>query len=168
MKTAVLFITFGEPEKPTMEEVVPFLERIFMMNMPLEGEQDALRKRARAHELAVARAPGLIHEYEEIGGSPMNEQATREADATIAELQKRGHDVRGYSGFQFTEPSVEQVVQLARADNAELLIVLPVYPVCGPSTNIAALQQARRAIDAIGWKVRVREISGWHSARRDR
>jgi len=43
MKTAVLFITFGEPEKPTMEEVVPFLERIFMMNMPLEGEPQRVR-----------------------------------------------------------------------------------------------------------------------------
>ncbi len=163
MKTAVLFLSFGEPEHPTMEEVVPFLERIFLMNMPLEGEQDALRKRARAHELAVNRAPGLIHEYEEIGGSPMNQQAVREAELTIAELQKRGHDVRGYSGTQFTDPTIDDAVRQAYADGADLVVVLPVYPVCGPSTTVAALQQARRAIDAIGWAVPVREISGWHS-----
>lgn len=163
MKTAVLFLNFGEPQHPTMEEVVPFLERIFLLNMPLEGEQDALRKRARAHDLAVARAPGLIHEYEEIGGSPLNEQATQEAQATIAELKRRGHDVRGYVGMQFTEPSIEHAVGQARADGAEHVIALPVYPVCGPSTTVAALQQARRAIDAIGWDVPVHEISGWHS-----
>src|SRR5262245_2785567 len=163
MKTAVLFLNFGEPEHATMEEVVPFLERIFLLNMPLEGEQAALQKRARAHELAVARAPGLIHEYEEIGGSPMNGQAKREAELTIEELRRRGHDVRGYVGMQFTEPSIEHAVEQARSDGAELVILLPVYPVCGPSTNIAALIQARRAIKTIGWDVPVREISGWHS-----
>ncbi|HSL72548.1 MAG TPA: hypothetical protein VK864_20025, partial [Longimicrobiales bacterium] len=60
MKAAVLFINFGEPEHPTMEEVVPFLERIFLMNSPLEGQQTNGERRARAHELAVKRAPGLI------------------------------------------------------------------------------------------------------------
>ena len=163
MKTAVLFLTFGEPEHPTMEEVVPFLERIFLMNMPLEGEQAALQKRARARQLAEQRAPSLIHEYEKIGGSPMNQQAAREAESAISELRRRGHDVRGYLGMQFTEPSIESAVEQARADGAELVIVLPVYPVCGPSTTVAALQQASRALKASGWDVPVREISGWHS-----
>jgi ferrochelatase len=149
MKTAVLFLTFGEPENATMEEVVPFLERIFLMNMPLEGEQAALQKRARARQLAEQRAPGLIHEYEKIGGSPMNQQAAREVESTISELRHRGHDVRGYLGMQFTDPSIQSAIEQARADGAELVIVLPVYPVCGPSTTVAAcsrrVTRSRRA-----------------------
>ena len=35
MKTGVLLLNFGEPEHPTLEEVVPFLERIFSLNAPL-------------------------------------------------------------------------------------------------------------------------------------
>jgi protoporphyrin/coproporphyrin ferrochelatase len=163
MKTAVLFLSFGEPEHATMEEVVPFLERIFLLNMPLEGEQNALQKPARARQLAEQRAPGLIHEYEEIGGSPMNEQAKREAESTISELRRRGHDVRGYVGMQFTDPTIDSAVERARADGAELVVMLPTYPVCGPSTTVAALQQASRALKASGWDVPVREISGWHS-----
>ena len=163
MKTAVLFLSFGEPEHATMEEVVPFLERIFLLNMPLEGEQNALQKRARARQLAEQRAPGLIHEYEEIGGSPMNEQAKREAEATVSELRHRGHDVRGYVGMQFTEPSIDSAVEEARTDGAELVILLPIYPVCGPSTTVAALQAASRALKGSGWGVPVSEISGWHS-----
>ena len=163
MKTAVLFLSFGEPEHPTMEEVVPFLERIFLLNMPLEGEQNALQKRSRARQLAEQRAPGLIHEYEEIGGSPMNEQAKQEAESTISELRRRGHDVRGYVGMQFTDPTIASAVEKAHADGAELLVLLPVYPVCGPSTTVAALQAANQAIKASGWDVPIREISGWHS-----
>ncbi|HSL69925.1 MAG TPA: ferrochelatase, partial [Longimicrobiales bacterium] len=76
---------------------------------------------------------------------------------------RRGHDAIGYVGMQFTEPAIESVVARARTEGAELLVGLPVYPVCGPSTNIAALEQLRRAVDAIGWRVPVFEISGWHS-----
>jgi hypothetical protein len=36
MKTAILLLNFGEPEHATMEEVVPFLERIFNLNVSLE------------------------------------------------------------------------------------------------------------------------------------
>ncbi len=71
MKIGVLLLNFGEPENPTMEEVVPFLERIFTLNSPLLGEGRAgeAEIRERSRQLAEARAPGLIAEYQEIGGS---------------------------------------------------------------------------------------------------
>src|SRR5690606_30841236 len=59
MKLGVLLLNFGEPENPTMEEVVPFLERIFTLNAPLMGaEVDPERVRERSKQLAEARAPG--------------------------------------------------------------------------------------------------------------
>ena len=39
---------------------------------------------------------------------------------------------------------------------------LPVYPLCGPATNVAALADLRRAVDEAGWEVPVHEITGWH------
>jgi hypothetical protein len=44
--------------------VVPFLERIFNINVSLEGAEHA-EARARSRRLAEARAPGLIEEYED-------------------------------------------------------------------------------------------------------
>ncbi len=163
MRAAIVFLNFGEPEHATLEEVVPFLERIFLANAALEGAGTAEARRQRAHELAAKRAPGLIAEYERIGGSPLNQQALQQAESVMQELQSRGHDVRAYAGMQFTSPTIEEAIELAHADGAELLIALPVYPMCGPSTTVAALEAMRRAIAALGWSVTIREISGWHS-----
>ena len=157
----VLFINFGEPDEPTPEKVIPFLERIFLQNGALErfsGEE----AKARARELAERRAPGLIEEYEAIGGSPLNAQADAQAAALARELDERGWDARVYSAFQFTQPGIAEQVERAREDGCETLVALPVYPICGQSTTVEALRAVRKAMDALGWDVELAAVSGWH------
>lgn len=161
-RTAVLLLHFGEPERPTLEHVVPFLERIFYTNAPLEGKVDEARARARSRELAEQRAPGLIAEYEEIGGSPLNRQAAEQEAGLAAELKARGLDWPVYTGMQFTAPLIEDAVARAVADGADRIVVLPVYPLCGPSTTVAALEQTARAVEQGAHDVELLEISGWH------
>jgi ferrochelatase len=163
MKAGILVINFGEPENPTPEEVIPFLEKIFALNMSLEGTMSAEQQRARVHQLATNRAAGLIEEYKVIGGSPLHAQAHWQAKEMEKELRARGFDATAYIGMQFTEPGVEHAVAQAHADGVDLVVGLPVYPLCGPSTTVAALQQMRRAIDALDWKPQIAEISGWHT-----
>lgn len=162
MKTGVVVMSFGEPEKATLETVVPFLERIFAANASLEQKGDPEAARTRSRELAERRAPGLIEEYEEIGGSPLNTQARAQAEALEAELRERGHDVTCYVGMQFTEPFIAEAVEEARADGMERLVGLPVYPLCGRSTTVAALADLQAAVSSVGWEIPVLEISGWH------
>ncbi|HET8654771.1 MAG TPA: ferrochelatase, partial [Longimicrobiaceae bacterium] len=162
MKTGVILLNFGEPEHPTMEEVVPFLERIFSLNSPLLGRATPEEVRARSREMAEARAPGLIAEYEEIGGSPLYAQAREQAERLEAELVRRGHDAVVLLGMQFTEPSIATAVARAREAGAEVLVGLPVYPLAGPSTTVAALQTLDAEVNRLGWSVPVREVSGWH------
>jgi len=147
MMTAILLLNFGEPEEPTLEAVVPFLERIFATNMSLEGRLPAEAARARIRQLAEERAPGLIEEYQSIGGSPLNRQARDQADALMVELTRRGHEVRAYVAYQFSDPLIADVVRQAREDGAGRVIGLPVYPLCGPSTTVAALADLRRAVE---------------------
>lgn len=162
MTTGIVLLNFGEPETATLEEVVPFLEKIFMINAPLEDIDGYERAKQRSHHLAAERAPGLIEEYELIGGSPLHAQARTQAEDLARELTQRGHTVKTYVGMQFTQPGIADAVASARADGVQRLIGLPVYPLCGPSTTIAALADLRKAIDASGWDVEVREIAGWH------
>ncbi len=162
MKTAVIALHFGEPRKATLEEVVPFLERIFLANANLEDLPDQAARERRSRELAERRAPSLIEEYEEIGGSPLNEQADAQGRALGLELLRRGHQVHVYSAFQFTHPLIPDVVKQARADGVERIVGLPVYPLCGPSTNVAALDGIQRALDDLEWTVEFGGVTGWH------
>ncbi|MGH7443789.1 MAG: ferrochelatase, partial [Longimicrobiales bacterium] len=162
MRIAVMLLNFGEPEHATEAEVLPFLERIFLMNGELEGRLGVDAAHERARELAAARAPGLIAEYQEIGGSPLNSQAHAQALALQAELQQRGHDALCYVGMQFTEPSIDEAVGRAHADGCDVVVGLPVYPLCGTSTTILSLRMLSDALQRAGWMAERREISGWH------
>jgi protoporphyrin/coproporphyrin ferrochelatase len=160
-KTAILLLNFGEPEHPTPEEVVPFLERIFNLNVGLEAGA-AAEARERARRLAEARAPGLIEEYELIGGSPLHAQAEEQAELLETELRRRGHDAVTIVGMQFTEPFILDAVRRARALDAERIVALPIYPLCGPSTTVAALDRVEADMRQQLWNVPVHHITGWH------
>ena len=159
----IALLNFGEPAEPDRDAVVPYLERIFFANADVEGEdttEDEARERAR--QLAERRAPGLVEEYEDIGGSPLTEQAEAQADALAAELDDRGYDARTYYGTQFADPSVADAVDEARADGVDRLVGLPIYPLCGPSTTVDSLYDLEDAVADRDWDVPVDEVTGWH------
>jgi ferrochelatase len=162
MATGVLLINFGEPDEPTLEKVAAYLQRIFLQNASLEGHvSDAALERTR--QLAQRRAPGLLEEYREIGGSPLNAQADAQATALREELARRGNDAKVYSAFQFTEPSIASAVGLAKSDGIDTLVAMPGYPLCGQSTTVAALEDVRTAIRALDWHPHFAGLAGWHS-----
>jgi protoporphyrin/coproporphyrin ferrochelatase len=159
MKTAVVLLNFGEPENASMEEVVPFLERIFGLNASLETGPEA---RARTRRLAESRAPGLIEEYQMIGGSPLRAQAQEQADMLESTLRARGHDVVTILGMQFTEPFIADTVKQARAAGVQRVVGLPIYPLSGPSTTVAALERLESDMRQQLWSVPLFQVSGWH------
>ena len=162
MKTAVLMLNFGEPESATPEAVVPFLERIFALNRSLMGPATDAEVAERSRGLAEARAPGLIEEYERIGGSPLHRQACEQAEALEGALRERGHEVVVRVGMQFTDPSIADAVAEVRELGAERVVALPVYPVPGPTTTAAALEEVARQLDLQEWHPELREVTGWH------
>lgn len=162
MTTGVALLNFGEPAEPTRETVVPYLQRIFEANASLEQADSDEEATERARELAERRASGLIEEYETIGGSPLISQARGQADALAAALDARGYDAKTYTGMQFTEPTIDDAVEAARADDVDRLVGLPVYPLCGPSTTVQALRTMAEAVTALEWEVPVGEVTGWH------
>ena len=163
MTTGIILLNFGEPPQPERDVVVEYLTNIFFNNADLEGATTEEEAMDRSRELANRRAPGLIEEYEEIGGSPLNAQSEAQAEALEAALADREIDVETYVGHQFLEPYIEDVVAEARADGVDHLVGLPIYPLCGPSTTVAALDELEESVAAYpDWNVRVSPISGWH------
>lgn len=161
-RPAVLLLNFGEPTGADANAVTRFLERIFLANARLEPHMDAAAARARSRELARRRTPGLLEVYETIGGSPLDAQAGAQAEALDRALKAHGHAAHVTVGMQFTEPSIEEAVRRLRGTGAEALVPLPVYPLCGPSTTVAALAEVDDALRRIGWHPVVRGVTGWH------
>ncbi|MBI4538447.1 MAG: ferrochelatase [Gemmatimonadetes bacterium] len=161
-RAAVLLLNFGEPEVAEEHTVVPYLERIFSANAELDDELPETERRARSRMLAERRAAGLVEEYRTIGGSPLNRQAQAQARALEEELERRGHRVRCYVGMQFTDPLIDDAARCAIQDQPERVIALPTYPLCGPSTTLAALRSLQAALHALGARVPVHEVTGWH------
>ncbi|MEX1184901.1 MAG: ferrochelatase [Gemmatimonadota bacterium] len=164
MRTAVLLLNFGEPEDASLEEIVDFLDRIFTANAALEPNTSPREARVRSRRLAEARAESLLEDYRLIGGSPMNAQAREQADLVAAALERPGHDTAAFIGMQFTDPSIPAAMHAAADWGAERLVALPVYPVCGPSTTIAALGLVRAELGRTRWKVPLFEIRGWYTS----
>ena len=162
MKTGVILLNFGEPAEPSREAVVPYLERIFFDNADLEEYDSVDAARDRARKLAERRAPGLIEEYEEIGGSPLQDQATAQADALEAELATRGYDVETYVGMQYTDPLIEDAAARAIENGVDRIVAVPVYPLSGPSTNIFAVDDLEAAVEDENEEVEVAAVTGWH------
>lgn len=158
-KIGVLVVNFGEPDEPVPEKVVPFLERIFQQNSGLEPSASG---RARARQLASERGPGLVEEYRAIGGSPLNRQADWQVEDLGATLRARNWNVATYSAFQFTDPTIDECVRAAMNDGVDVLVALPVYPICGRSTTVAALDSVRKALADLDWHPRYVGIAGWH------
>lgn len=159
---AVLLLNFGEPQGADPSAVTRFLERIFLANARLEPHADMAEARARSRELARRRTPGLIEVYERIGSSPLDRQAEAQGAALDRALEARGHSMSVTVGMQFTEPSIEEALRRLQATRAPALVALPVYPLCGPSTTVAALAEVEEALERIGWHPEVRGVSGWH------
>lgn len=162
MTTGVVLLNFGEPVEPTHESVMDYLERIFIANADLEDATTPGAARERSRELAERRAPALLAEYEELGGSPLNSQAAAQADALEATLRDRDYDVRTYLGMQFTKPFIRTAAKRAKSDGVDHLVGLPVYPLCGHSTTVAALAELTTAVADLDWGVEYDEITGWH------
>jgi ferrochelatase len=162
MTTGIVLLNFGEPSEPEREAVVDYLERIFLANADIEGESSEAEARERAAELARRRAPGLIEEYEEIGGSPLIDHARTQTEMLAAEMERRGYGVETYHGMQYTDPFITDAVEAARDDGVDHLVGLPVYPLCGPSTTVQSLDELDAALDEVGWDVPVDGLTGWH------
>lgn len=157
-RLGVVLLAFGEPEGSDSEGVVDFLEAIFLANSGLEPGSGA----ERARQLAEARAPALMEVYEKIGGSPMNAHAHAHGEALQSALERLGHDAHVFVGTQFTTPTISDALQRCRESGVEKLVALPLYPVSGPTTTVAALDTVRKELEELAWPVETAFIGGWH------
>lgn len=167
MGTRVLTVGFGEPSTPDPNVVQEYLEGIFLRNMSIEGDMPEATARERAETLASRRMPGLVAEYEAIGGSPLQAQLEAYTGRLDDELGRRGYDVTTTMATQYHSPTIGEVVATAATDGIDHLVILPMYPLCGPSTTVAAIADVAQRVETIDdWTPTLSPIGGWHRHQR--
>ena len=157
-RVGVVLLAFGEPEGSDPAGVADFLERIFLANKRLEPNTGA----QRARQLAEARAPALLETYRRIGGSPMNAHTRGHARALESELHTRGHPAHVFVGTQFATPTISDALARCRNAGVDRVVALPLYPISGPTTTLAALDSVREEVERMSWPVDATFIGGWH------
>lgn len=157
MACGVMVVHFGEPPEPDADLVERYLGNIFSQNLALEPEAQSAERVAK---LARKRQPSLTSEYREIGGSPMNQQARTQASTLQETLASRGLNVPVRVAFQFLSPTIEEVVDDMLSERVDRLAVLPIYPLCGPSTTIATVETVDELLAAED--LDHCSITGWH------
>lgn len=125
---AVLFVSFGGPDKP--EDILPFLEIV-----------------TRGRGIPRERLAGVAAHYEHIGGrSPINEITRRQADALRAALAKAGDRRPVYLGQRNWHPFLEETLAKMRDDGvrrATAFITAPYRSEASLERYIAAVEAAR-------------------------
>ncbi|MWV39121.1 ferrochelatase [Natrialba sp. INN-245] len=164
METGIVLLNFGEPATPDRDVVLEYLTRIFYDNASLEDVESDEAAWERSRELAKRRLPSLMEEYEEIGGSPLQEQADAQAAALEEELATRGHDdVTVYRAMQFMEPLIPDVAAELADDDVDRVLAVPIYPLCGPSTTVSSIDSLESSIDDVdGYEPEFQSLTGWH------
>ncbi len=163
MTTGVVLLNFGEPGAPDRDTVLEYLTRIFFDNADLEEADSEEAAWERSRELAERRLPSLMEEYESIGGSPLQEQAGAQADALESALTERGHEVELYHAMQFMEPLITDLPATLADDGIDSVIAVPIYPLCGPSTTVSAIDSLESSIEDVdGYEPEFTAITGWH------
>lgn len=163
-ETAIVLLNFGEPSEPDRDVVHEYLTRIFFDNASLEEAESEEAAWERSRELAKRRLPGLMEEYEEIGGSPLQDQAAAQADGLDETLTERGHDVSIYHAMQFMEPLIPDVAEELAEEGYDSVLAVPIYPLCGPSTTVSAIDNLEEALEGLDYDPEFASVTGWHRA----
>jgi ferrochelatase len=157
MRTAILMLNLGGP--PRLEDVEPFLARLFSDPEIIDFPFSFLFRGALARWIARKRAPLVRERYAMIGGgSPI---------LRYTELQARGLEQRlgpGHVAFpcmRYWHPDSERAVRDALASEPDRILLLPLYPQCSDATTGSSEREARRWLEKLGAKVPVLAIRSW-------
>lgn len=137
-RTAVVLLQLGGPD--ALDAVEPFLYNLFcdpdIIDLPLAF----LFRRPLARMISSRRAPKVQEYYRRIGGrSPILRLTQRQANALS---QRIGLPV--HVAMRYWHPMTDAVIRRLKADGADHVVLLPLYPQFSKSTTGSAVNEWTR------------------------
>lgn len=141
----VVLLNLGGPE--TLDDVEEYLRNIFSDPYIIELPFGLgwLRK-PLARRIAKKRAPESRENYAKIGGgSPLNRETKKQADALQAELVRRGHDARVLFAQRAWKPRASEAAATLAREGIRRGVLLPLYPQFARATTQSAFEDFEEA-----------------------
>src|SRR5512143_2782885 len=141
---ALLLLAFGGPG--SLDEVEPFLTRLFRGRKPSPEQLERIKER-----------------YRLIGGSsPLPEITFKQAEALENSLQAKGYPLKSYVGMRYGHPLIEETLRKIVQDGIREVIALPIAPFRSRASTGAYIEEVNQAKKSLGETVDISFVEGWH------
>jgi ferrochelatase len=141
---ALLLLAFGGPR--SLDEVEPFLTRLFGGRKPSRGQLEKIKER-----------------YRLIGGfSPLPEITFKQARALENSLSSKGYNLKSYVGMRYGHPLIEETLKEIVQDGIEEVIALPMTPFRSLGSTGAYIEEVNRIRKNMEKAIELSFIEAWH------
>ena len=141
---ALLLLAFGGPR--SLNEVEPFLTRLFGSRRPAPDQLDRVKER-----------------YRLIGGSsPLPGITTEQAKRLEERLNARGRSFKSYVGMRYGHPLIDETLREIIRDGMRRVIAIPMTPFRSRASTGAYREEVRRVSEPLGGEMEISFIEGWH------
>jgi len=142
---ALLLLAFGGPR--SLEEVEPFLTRLFKGRRPSPEQLDRIKER-----------------YQLIGGfSPLPGITWAQAKGLAKKLNERGHSFKAYVGMRYGQPLIEETLSEIAREGIKEIVAIPMAPFRSRASTGAYIEEVNRAQKDLGTDLKISFIVGWYS-----
>jgi protoporphyrin/coproporphyrin ferrochelatase len=141
---AFLLLAFGGPR--SLDEVEPFLTRLFRGRKPSPEQLERVKER-----------------YRLIGGfSPLPEITFKQAKSLEKKLNSKGYPFKSYVGMRYGHPLIEETLKEILREGIQKVIALPMAPFRSRASTGAYIEEVNQIRKNIGEKVEIFFVEGWH------
>jgi ferrochelatase len=149
-KIGVVLLNLGGPD--SLDAVEPFLFNLFSDPDIIDFPGSFLFRKRLAKLISTRRSPGVIKQYEEIGGkSPLKDYTLQQA-ALLEERLNEHLPAKVYVAMRYWKPFTDEALDAIERDGVKKVILLPLYPQFSKATTTSSVKEwekllAKRVVD---------------------
>lgn len=150
-KIGVVLLNLGGPD--SLDAVEPFLFNLFSDPDIIDFPGSFLFRKRLAKLISTRRAPGVIKQYEEIGGkSPLKDYTLQQAALLEAKLNEQ-FPAKVYVAMRYWQPFTEEALDAIERDGINKIILLPLYPQFSKATTTSSVKEWEKQLTNRGVEI---------------